>query len=301
VFRKIMLFTVLFLLITSFLSIHFLFADRIGDMRDKIEDERKRQEEDDDDDDDDDDDSSRGGCLGGGLFSYDDDDDDDDYWDDDDDDTWEDDDDDDYDDWHSSDTGESGGCIVGFFDIFGQVRYADYPYDPRCDYNFVGLAADCPDNEKFVFLQVDLEGAYLFEETYGINAKASMDLTVLRIHCFYQYVFEPDDYFNVFSGNAGFTIPVADGMLHLFAGFYLMDLISDITVSFGCEFTYFFPANIILDVYSLNTFWGELGFHTFSLSLSYAVGNLSFGGGFNYNYYAGITFMGPMLKVTLWI
>jgi hypothetical protein len=294
VLKKTILFTAFFLLVTGFLNIHILFADRIGDMRDRIEDERDRQ----DDDDWDDDDDSGGGCLGGGLFSSDD---DDDYWDDDDDDDDWDDDDDDDDDWDSASTDESGSCMGGFFDFFGQVRYADYPYDPNCNYNFVGFAADNPDNEKFVFLQVDLEGAYLFEETYGLNAKASMDLTVLRIHFFYQYMIDPGDDLNIFSGNAGLTVPVADGMLHVFAGFYLHDMISEFTVSFGAEFTYFFPANIILDIYSLNTLWGELGFHTFSVSLSYAVGNLSFGGGFNYNYYAEITFMGPMLKITLWI
>ncbi|MBN1799817.1 MAG: hypothetical protein JW822_14665 [Spirochaetales bacterium] len=285
--KKIMLFIALFIIITNFLNMHLLFADRIGDMRDKIEEEKERQE----DDDDNDDDSSGGGCLGGGLFSSDDDDDED-YWDDDEDDS---------DDWQSSDTGDSGSCMLGFFDVFGGVRYASFPYDPNCNYNFVGWADESPDNEKIGYLQVDMEGAYLFEETYGLNAKASVNLSFIRVHCFYQFVFDPVDYFNVFSGNAGFTIPVADGMLHVFAGFYLMDIISYMTFSFGCEFTYFFPSNLIFDVYSLNSFFGELGFHTFSCTVSYAVGNFSFGGGFNYNYYAGITFMRPMLKVTLWI
>ncbi|MBN1799818.1 MAG: hypothetical protein JW822_14670 [Spirochaetales bacterium] len=290
--KKIMLFCVLFLLITNFLNMHLLFADRIGDMRDKIEEEKEKQEEekpkpkpDDDDDDDDDDDGSfcagLSGCIGlAALFSSDDDDSDGDSS------------------GCAPGSGEASGCMI---DLFNDLRYANYPYDPSNPYNFAGWADQSPDNEKMGYLQADVEGLYLFEDTYGVNAKASVNLSFIRVHCFYQFVFEPEDYFNVFSGNLGFTIPVADGMLHVFAGFYLMDIISEVTFSFGGEFTYFFPANMIFDVYSLNTFFGELGFHTFSCSVSYAVGNFSFGGGFNYNHYAGITFMGPMLKITLWI
>jgi hypothetical protein len=312
VIKKLILFLTLFILTTGFLNVYKLFADsRIGDMRDKIEQEKEKQEQEKEEKekdkekhkhDDDDDSSGCGGCLG--IFSI----------------FSSGDDDDDSGSSGSSDSGSSGGgnsggtsddydagysepsgCMIGFFDMFGTIRYADHPYSGQCPYNFVGWADACPDNEKFVFLQVDLEGAYLFEETYGLNAKASMDLTLLRVTLFYQYVTEPGDYFNVFSGNAGFTIPIADGMLHLFAGFYLMDIISEMLFSFGAEFTYFLPANISLDIYSLNAFYGDLGFHTFSCSLSYSVGNLSFGGGFNYNYYAGVVFMGPMVKITVWI
>jgi len=295
--KKIILFIALFILITNFLNMYTLFADRIGDMRDKIEEEKERQEEEEKEKEkekekkDDDDDSSSGGCLGiFGLFASDDDDDDRSRHDHDDDD------DNDY--WRSSDAGESNGCLV---DWFGALRFASYPYDLQNAYNFVGWQSQSPDNDKFVYLQADVEGTYLFQDTYGINAKVSMNLSILRIHCFYQYMVDPGDYSNIFSGNAGITIPVADGMLHLFTGFYLSEMISEMTFSFGGEFTYFFPANLIFDLYSLNSFFGELGFHTFSCSLSYAVGNFSFGGGFNLNYYAGVTFMGPMLKITLWI
>ncbi|MBN1799816.1 MAG: hypothetical protein JW822_14660 [Spirochaetales bacterium] len=271
--KKIML----FIIITNFLNIHLLFADRIGDMRDKIEEEKERQEEEEHDDD-----SSGGGCLGGGFFSsYDEEDDDDDS--------------------SASDVDEYDLCLMGFFESFGQIRYAGFPYDPRYNYNFVGLQSQSPDNEKIHYAQVDVEGMYLFEDTYGLNAKASINMVFVRIHCFYQYVFDPDDYFNVFSGNAGVTIPIADGMLHIFVGFYVMDLISSVTFSKGIEFTYFFPANLIFDVYYLNTVFGELGFHTLTCTVSYAVGNLSFGAGFNLNSYAEEIFMGPMLKVTLWI
>ncbi len=293
IIKKIFFFTALFILIAFFYGIPRIFADsRIGDMRDKIEKEKEKEEKEKQKQDDDD--SSGGCCLGiFSIFSLRDDD-------------------DDSSSSSSNDSGDSSenydgdysepsGCMIGFFDIFGKVRYADHPYSGQCPYNFVGSADACPENEKFVFLQVDVEGAYLFKETYGLNAKTSMDLTILRITLFYQNVMEPDDYFNVFSGNAGFTIPIADGMLHLFAGFYLMDIISYMLFSFGAEFTYFLPADIILDIYSLNAFYGDLGFHTFSCSLSYALGNFSFGGGFNYNYYAGVVFMGPMLKITLWL
>lgn len=289
--KKIIFFCVLLFLVSGLLNMHPLFADRIGDMRDKIEEEKEKQEEErpkpkpDDDEEDDDDSSCSGlsglsGCFS--LFSF----------------------------FSLADdavsgsggcapgAGEATGCLVG---MFGAMRFANYPYDPANPYNFVGSHAQSPDNEKFVYLQTDLEGAYLFEETGGFNAKVALNLSFLRLHCFYQYVFEPDDQFHVLSGNAGFTIPIADGMLHVFAGFYLMDIISELTFSFGAEFTYFFPANVIFDVYSLNTFFGELGFHTFSCTVSYAVQNFSFGGGFNYNYYAGITFMGPMIKITVWI
>jgi len=306
VIKRLILFITLFILAAGFLNVSLLFADdRIGDMRDKIEKEKEKQDKEKEEhhhnnnnnDDDDDDSSGCGGCLGiFSIFSSGDDDDDSgssgssdsnnsgggssDY---------------------NDTSSEPGGCMFGFFDLFGQVRYADHPYSGQCPYNFVGSANACPKNEKFVFLQVDVEGTYLFEDTYGINAKASMDLTVLRVTMFYQTVMEPGDYFNVFSGNAGFTIPIGDGMLHLFAGFYLMDIISEMLFSFGTEFTYFFPANIILDIYSLNAFYGDLGFHTLSCSISYAIGNFSIGAGFNYNYYAGITFMGPLLKITMWI
>ena len=111
--KKVMLFIVLFIFITNFLNIHTLFADRIGDIRDKIEEEKEKEEEKPKpkpDDDDDDDDDSGGGCLGFGLFGSGDDDDDDDYYDSDDD--------DDYDDYYDSDgdsgctpvSGEPSGC-----------------------------------------------------------------------------------------------------------------------------------------------------------------------------------------------
>jgi hypothetical protein len=294
--KKIMFLLALLIININFMNIHMLFADRIGDMRDKIEEEKEKEEEekqkpkpkpDDEEDNEDDDDSSfcaglgaLGGCIGlSALFGSGDDSDGDSSG-------------------CAPGSGEASGCMI---DLFNDLRYAHYPYDPSNPYNFVGWVDKSPDNEKMGYLQADVEGLYLFEETFGINAKASVNLSFLRVHCFYQYVFEPEDYFNVFSGNLGFTVPVAEGMLHVFAGFYLMDIISAMTFAFGGEFTYFFPSNLIFDVYSLNTFFGELGFHTFSCSISYAVGNLSFGAGFNYNYYAGITFMGPMFKITLWI
>jgi hypothetical protein len=71
--------------------------------------------------------------------------------------------------------------------------------------------------------------------------------------------------------------------------------------SCGAEFTYFFPANLIVDIYNLNSFYGELGFHTFSVSLKLRGGKSEFWRGFTYNYYAELTFMGPILKITLWI
>ena len=181
------------------------------------------------------------------------------------------------------------------------MRFAARPYDPACKFAFVGSVKNCPANEKWGFLQLDLEGAYLLEETFGINAKASFNLSLLRIHCFYQYVFTADDAFTIFSPNGGITIPIGDGMLHLFAGAFLLDLIGEPLFSFGGEFSYFFPANLIVDIYNINAFYGSTGFFSFSCSLSYALGNFSFGVGFNYNYCAEVVFLGPMLKLSLWI
>ena len=200
----------------------------------------------------------------------------------------------------ADDTGTTG-CILGFFSVFTDVRFAAYPYDPACTFAFVGSVKNCPKNDKFGFLQLDLEGAYLFQDTFGLTAKAGFNFSLLRMQCFYQHVFSATGDFDIFSANGGFTLPLGNGMLHLFAGFFMLDMIEEPLFSFGGELTYFFPANLVMDIYSLNAFYGALGFFSFSCSLSYALGNFSLGIGFNYNYYAEEVFLGPMVKLTLWL
>jgi hypothetical protein len=283
--EKLVFYQILFILMAGLINLQPIYTDdRIDKMKEKIEEEKKKKEQEEEDEQEDDDDN--GGCLGLGFFnSSDSEDEEEDY---------------DSDDTAPSDS-ETTGCALGFFSLFTDIRFASYPYDPSCKFAFVGSVTSCPNNEKFGFLQLDLEGAYLFQETAGINAKMGFTLLLLRLQCFYQQVFSPNDAFTILSPNAGFTIPLGDGMVQLFAGIWLMDLLPESLFSFGAEITYFFPANLILDIYNLNAFYGSVGFYHFSCSISYALGNFSLGIGFNYNNYAEVVFIGPSLKLSLWI
>jgi hypothetical protein len=226
---------------------------------------------------------------------------------------------------HSDDSDSDGGCageitadiIGGCFDVFfsilgqyaGELIYSDYPYADTSPFIFSDIRGDSDEGGKIGFLKFSYEPSYLFDNIWGMSGRLEGVLSVLYANCLFQYNFSGSDresWFSVLSFNGGLAIPISNVMLSLYAGVFTFTIPSTMfpmltTFSFGGSLQIFFPNNIEFELYNLNAVYDPFWFIIVSPSISIAISRFSIGAGFDYYNYAGTVYMGPAIKLTVWI
>ncbi len=208
---------------------------------------------------------------------------------------------------------DSGECRL-FWDVFGELfrilfiysaseRYADYPYAALSSDPF-GLNVDQRFDERYRqvgYANLVLDGAYLFEDRWGVSGRLSGNVLAVHLEGFSQVLFDPTGRVAFYSANAGLTLPFRRLIVNLFAGAFGTDVFPGALFSYGLGAQVFLPGRCILDLYNLNAVYGSLSFHYLAVSLDYAFSAVNLGVGFNLNNYAGILVLGPLVRLSLWL
>ena len=150
-------------------------------------------------------------------------------------------------------------------------------------------------------MTASVAGSYLFENTKSLTTQVEANFFIMHLNGFYQYTAADSKTMNIFSINGGISIPLQSALLDFFCGFFYYDYIGDPLFSFGVGTKVFLPANLYLDIYNTNAFFGSLGFHILNASLNLALRRFAVGAGYRFHSYAGVIFHGPELKLSVWI
>ncbi len=205
-----------------------------------------------------------------------------------------------------------GGSLFGqvFFELFrilfvysASERYADFPYAARPSEPFGLNILETVDERyrQLGYANLVVDGAYLFEDRWGVTGRLSGNLLAVHLEGFSQVLFDPTGYLVFYSANAGLTLPFRRWILNLFAGAFGTDLFPGALFSFGLGAQVFLPGKCILDLYNLNAVYGSLSFHYLTASLNYAFSAVNLGAGFNLHNYAGLLILGPLVRLSFWL
>jgi len=256
--------------------------DKIDDIQKRIDEEKARQQKEKAEDD-----GEASSCLSGffegcleGLFSS-----------------------DSYSDQQETDQ-DSAGCgtfILFDFSWLGDFSYAPFPYAGDWGNDIVRCKNAGNAHYKWGFLTASVAGSYLFENTKSLTTLVEANFFFIHMNGFYQYTMAESKTMNIFSMNAGLSIPLQSALLNFFCGFFYYDYIGNLLFSFGASTKIFLPANLYLDIYNTNAIFGSLGFHILNVSLNLALRRFAVGAGYRFHSYAGVIFHGPELKLSVWI
>jgi hypothetical protein len=190
-------------------------------------------------------------------------------------------------------------------DVYPDVTYYDYTYVDDSDLIYPSTTHEYIRPRKIIFLNSSVEAAYLgkdINDTYGVTAKVSANLYSFHFNCFYQNIFSSEESLTLYSINGGYSFTAQNVMLTPFIGAFYIEPLEKARFSYGANLQIFFPDKYNLDLYTLNSWYGSLNFNNFSASLNRVFYNrLNIGMGFNYNNYAGVSFSGPIVKLSLWL
>jgi len=184
------------------------------------------------------------------------------------------------------------------------VRYDDYSYVDDSDLISPSPIYTNKQPRKIIFLNSSVEATYLgkdIDDTYGITGKISANLYSLHFNCFYQSIFSSEESLTLYSINGGFSFTTQSFTLTPFIGAFYIEPLEEAQLSYGANLKIFLPDNYNLDLYTLNSSYGSLNFNNFSASLNYEFYRFNIGLGFNYNNYAGVSFSGPLAKLSFWL
>ncbi len=186
-------------------------------------------------------------------------------------------------------------------DIYPDVSYYDYTYIDDSDLIYPNPRHEYRQPRKIIFLNSSLEGTYLgkdIDDTYGVTAKVSANLYSFHFNCFYQNVFSSEESLTLYSINGGYSFTVENVTLTPFIGAFYIEPLEEAELSYGADLQISLPDNYNLDLFTLNSSYGSLNFHNFSASLNRTFHIFNIGMGFNYNNYAGVSFSGPLARLS---
>ena len=198
----------------------------------------------------------------------------------------------------------SGGCDpfrLLDFSLLGAFSYAPFPYAGDWGNDIVRCNNTGNANHKWGFLTASVAGSYLFENTKSLTTLLEANFFIIHMNGFYQFTMAESKTMNIFSVNGGMSIPLQSALFNFFCGFFNYDYIGSPLFSFGVSTKIFLPANLYLDIYNTNAFFGSLGFHILNASLNLALRRFTVGAGYRFHSYAGVIFQGPELKLSVWI
>lgn len=150
-------------------------------------------------------------------------------------------------------------------------------------------------------LDLDVDGAWLFQDRWSLAGRLTLNLRYLHLHAFSQVLFDPTGYLACYAANAGLNLMWPFLILNLFAGAFGTDLTAGALLDFGVEARVFLSARWVLELYNLNAVYYSLRFHFLWLALRYAGNHVSLGAGLNLSNYAGILLVGPALRLCFWL
>ena len=194
-------------------------------------------------------------------------------------------------------------AIFNVFKVWGEysfgARYAAYPYATTL-YHYNTSQDDFPGAVKIYSIELSSEGNWHVGNTYGLNSKLSFRFSALNFNLFDQFVFAGHEWFNALSANGGVSFLAPNFSLDLFIGAFGLDFLDRVFLSFGAQVLLFFRPHLYFELYNLNSIYGGLEFFYISGCLSYALGRWGIGAGFNYSNFNGFSYLGPLIKVSLW-
>jgi hypothetical protein len=196
-------------------------------------------------------------------------------------------------------TTSSGGCNP--FSLFNDFNYAPYPYAKGWNNDIASWSKSEPDDRKLGYASISASGSYLLDNLGSGTVQLDAGLLLLHFNGFYQYTFAETKSMNIYSVNGGLSLPLQFALVNAFCGVFYYDYIGTALFSFGVSAKFLLPANLVLDVYNLNSFYYSLGFHIINASLSFAVDRFTIGAGYRFYSYAGLVLHGPELKVSVWL
>ena len=184
---------------------------------------------------------------------------------------------------------------------YPDVSYYDYTYVDESELISPNPMREYKKPKKIISLNSSLEAAYLgkdIDDTYGATAKVSANLFSFHFNCFYQNIFSSEESLTLYSINGGYSFSLQNVTLTPFIGAFYIEPLEEAELSYGANLQIFLPDNYSLDLYTLNSSYGSLNFHNFSATLNRELYIFNIGMGFNYNNYAGISFSGPIVKLS---
>jgi hypothetical protein len=200
--------------------------------------------------------------------------------------------------------GEIFGEILGelFWQYMLSLRYAPYPYAEQSVFRYSTLVLQPGEPGKFVSLQAAADLSTHFDGTYGNTNRLTAQLSALHFNLFNQTLFARSEYLSILSLNGGLSLVIGGFDLSGFAGIYKTTATDTVKASMGFSSRLFLPGRLYLDLYSLYAFHNEaIRYIHLNASLNYTVWRFSFGGGYNFNFIAGVVYAGPCLKISFWL
>jgi len=181
-------------------------------------------------------------------------------------------------------------------------RFARYPYAANSDaIRFCTYKDEDPDITKWGFVHATSQFSYLFNGICGTTNKVDINIFAVHLNSFYQRIFSENEAFSVISINPGFSIIGNDFLVHYFFGALFLDFLDEAFFSFGFHSQLILPKKVILDIYNLNSIVYSFAFIHGDLSINYALRFINIGAGLTFNYYAETLYMGPLIKLSLWL
>ncbi len=196
-----------------------------------------------------------------------------------------------------------------FFEVMSHVRYGEYPYSVEGSFHYADFV-DHKDEEhinsdfdRIMNFNIDLETAYLGNETFSLNNRFRFNLSALHFNMNQQSIWSGSQYFNSLSFNLGLNLSIKNFQFSTFMGAYELNwpLFHHWFPSLGFSSMIFFPANVWLDYYGHFAIDKYITINMHELSLNYSIDRFSIGAGYVYYDYAGIVFRGPLIRFSLWI
>jgi hypothetical protein len=207
------------------------------------------------------------------------------------------------------------GCFDAFFQgfiaIFSEVRYADYPFAPDAGFDFSALPRPDMTEEaktalggKVWMIEAGAWGSYLFgqnEPVFDAGGMLNVDLLAFHLNLYYQRLMSlSGTTLDTFSADAGFSLPVGNFILSLFAGAVWQEW-SPWYFSFGTSGRVFVPGGVVVGWYALFAFYEPFFLIIVSPDVELALGRFTVGLGFNYYNYNNYVNFGPSLKAAIWL
>lgn len=205
------------------------------------------------------------------------------------------------------------GRLLGetFEFVFFYTRYADYPNEDGRSARFVypPLRRYCVTNDEESFLRstkalslrVDVSGSYLYLDTFGAGAKCAVDISGFHLDAGYENIFAGTEGFALFDFDAGLSVAFSDVLITGFLGVSLNTLTSGTFFNRGIEVQAFLPRRLLFDACYLRCSLENAVIDRAVLSLGLSAGRLGIFAGAAYENYSGITYLGPIIKISVWL
>jgi hypothetical protein len=192
------------------------------------------------------------------------------------------------------DDGDCGGYLES-------LRFAPYPYSPDTPFFYNASALQFPLQEKQLSLRLSSSLADHLDGTWGSSTRAVAQLSALHANLYRLTILGKYEDLSVLSANVGVTAYLPGFMLSGFLGGYSMDVTEYAYLSFGFDCQLFLPGHLHVDVFDVNSLFGDSLFSHVEACVEVSLWRFSLGAGWHHNSFAGVVFSGPALQASFWL